>query len=89
MNTKEIQDQIDWLHAEIEKTMDLHGDMMITPRVLQKHAKIVDLTSQLAEAQTRRIVNLTRWLCALTCCLLAVAAVQVIIMLVQEFHHFP
>ena len=83
-DTKEIKKQIDELHNEIVKALDLRGIMLITPIVLQKHAKIVDLTSQLAdisssrlERQTDKLILLTRTLVRFTCVLVVMTALLI------------
>ena len=73
-NPDDIKKQIDELHGEITKALDLPGIMLITPIVLQKHAKIVDLTSQLGEISSKRLERQTNQLIYLTWALVALTA---------------
>ncbi len=92
-NPKEIQEQIHELHVEIENAFKLPGTSFIAPRVLQKHAMIVDLTSQLAEnasgrleRQTNRLIRLTWALVGLTAALLILTASLLILTFVLVKH---
>jgi len=83
---KEIRRTIDALHNTIKRDIDKDAIMLITPLVLQSHARILDLTSQLAEIssatlerQTDKVINLTRWLCVYTCILVIMTVVLVVL----------
>ena len=88
--TKELLEQLEIHKQNMTKTLDYGANSAVaTPMILREHAFIAIILSKFAEIETRRIITLTRWLCGLTCGLLAVAVVQVVIMVFQELHHVP
>ena len=69
-------------HKEIEVAIRALGaSELTTPHILQKHAEILDLTAQLAEISTRRIIRLTWALCWLTVALLVTSIVTLAVIL--------
>jgi hypothetical protein len=86
---------------ELHEMIESHRNKMIqvfesgantataSPTILREHAEITIILSKLAEIETRNITNLTRRLCGLTWGLVAIAVVQVMIMLFEVFHHVP
>ena len=66
LDTEEIRNRIDGLHNAIKRDLDKDAIMLITPLVLQNHAAIVDLTSQLAEISSARLERQTDTLIKLT-----------------------
>ena len=57
MTPDEIRECIAALHNNIKRDLDKPGTLMITPLVLQSHARIVDFASQLADQQTQQLVK--------------------------------
>ena len=70
-----IQKQIEEIHAEIGDVLQRMGASGLTvPMVLQKHARMLDLTAQLAEVSSRRLERQTQQLIYLTWALLVFTA---------------
>ena len=73
-NPEDIRRQIDALHEEIRNALEKPGIMLATPIVLQKHARILYLTSQLGEISSRRLERQTNRLIYLTWALVGLTA---------------
>ena len=83
-DSKEIRQRIDKLHIEIESIIGNLGVSNLTaPLVLQKHAAISDLVSQLAEIASNKMERQTKQLIRLTWALVIVSAALVVVALVQ------
>jgi hypothetical protein len=78
--SEDIQKEIEKHHAKIADIIDrFAASGLTTPGVLAEHAKILDLTSQLAEISTHRIEHLTKNLIRLTYVLVALTAALLIL----------
>jgi hypothetical protein len=85
--SEDIQKQMQKLHAEIEDTISRMGASGLTaPMVLQKHAQILDLTSQLAEISGGRLERQTNRLIFLTWALVGLTAVLLVLTFVLVRH---
>jgi hypothetical protein len=83
----EIKKAIGDLHGEIERTINGHGaGGMCAPLVLKHHAKIIDLTAQLADVSSRRLERRTDTLIYLTWALVGFTAVLIILTLLLVKH---
>jgi len=67
MTPADIRAKIEQTHKDIARAVVAHGGgPLTTPSVLQLHAQMIDLTSQLADISSGRLERLTRHIIFLT-----------------------
>jgi hypothetical protein len=86
LTPQEIRQQMDELHKGIVHDVNRDAIMLITPLVLQKHAAIVDLASQLSEISSAKLERLTRQLIYLTWALVGFTAALLILTFIIVKH---
>lgn len=80
--TKEIQAEIDKLHGEIAQ--NISSSALSTPTVLKCHARILDLTAQLADISSGRLERRTNWLIYLTWAIVALTLALLVTDLIRR-----
>jgi hypothetical protein len=83
----EIKKSISDIHGEIDRAIINHGaGALCTPAVLKLHAKILDLTAQLADVSSRRLERRTDTLIYLTWALVGFTAALLVLTFILVKH---